>query len=167
MKNYQNYIQSRRFIEATIIPAEPSSACCFQKLFAFCADYAEYRTSLNYIGACACMALEDMAIMRCRTAGYNTTTAAFFQSHKDHILIEKEKVIQNRLLSTCLKAMNHVVYLNSIMRRTTGETFLNVRFERTDEGLFKLSDAMMVVKDFAISVEQAFGKSIYNTFMYQ
>lgn len=160
----ETYRNSLRFIEAVIIPSEPSDACDFTALFAFCQKNPEYRMNLNYIGAATCLALKDMAIMDCRHTGYNSQNAEFFAAHKNGICIERADTIQSRLMANTLKVMGQIVWLNSVVKRSVGRPFIRVKYEKTDEGMFKFSDAKSVALDFACAAEIAFGKPFYEVF---
>lgn len=76
---------------------------------------------------------------------------------------ETKKYVENRLNSLAYKIIRTAVNVNTLLHRNELQGFLTQKFERTDEGLYRRSDAHHLAEDIADQYYDYLGIEITET----
>lgn len=113
----------------------------------------------NIIFAHICRYLHYEGIKRAKKMNYSSDAIAFIQQNQDTHAMSMEN-IENVIRSSLLNVINHACKANKMAREFGLERFLQVKFEKTDENAYRISDARKLAMDIACAYEVYLGDSI-------
>lgn len=149
MKQYTSH-----YIAATTTAPEKSCIDFKALLSAYTADCG-WKQAIEEIFGYVASALFWTAVQRAQTH----SNQQFFEENRFSCL-EKPDYVQRRIDTALLKVMRHCCTLNSALSRNGYTRFLTAYFPKTDEGLYRVSDARQLALSIAECYENATGKAI-------